>query len=405
MNASEKRSRGIYLAILCVLTYGVVYLCRINISAAVEKMAAGFGTSVAAVGIFGSLQSLIYACGQFVNGYFINRGKSSIIIGVAAFGSGLVNLLMGLVDGFVPALILWCINAYLQSLFWGAIIRTLSTYPESRSSRTLMCLIMIIPVCTIISWSVIGAALDKVNDWHPYFMIPGIILLLFAPLWLSLHKVCPEADSLQAEQEKRSVREMFRYFLENGVVRHCVVSLIHGAISGGVFFWAPVMISRILTGTDLSPYLMAAIIPFIKIPSSLLLPVVTGKHDYRRLLQALFGGIAVLCMASLLFSHGSNLLFLILIILMTFLSNLIGSLMSLYVPLEYSDDNMGAPVAGVLDAVIYIGSSISTYLLGSIISSNDLNGAVVIWLIAASAAFFAELKTGFRFQGSGVREK
>ena len=74
MNASEKRSRGIYLAILCVLTYGVVYLCRINISAAVEKMAAGFGTSVAAVGIFGSLQSLIYACGQFVNGYFINRG-------------------------------------------------------------------------------------------------------------------------------------------------------------------------------------------------------------------------------------------------------------------------------------------------------------------------------------------
>ena len=405
MNASEKRSRGIYLAILCVLTYGVVYLCRINISAAVEKMAAGFGTSVAAVGIFGSLQSLIYACGQFVNGYFINRGKSRIIIGVAAFGSGLVNLLMGLVDGFVPALILWCINAYLQSLFWGAIIRTLSTYPESRSSRTLMCLIMITPVCTIISGSVLGAALDKVNDWHPYFMIPGIILLLFAPLWLSLHKVCPEADSLQAEQEKRSVREMFRYFLENGVVRHCVVSLIHGAISGGVFFWAPVMISRILTGTDLSPYLMAAIIPFIKIPSSLLLPVVTGKHDYRRLLQALFGGIAVLCMASLLFSHGSNLLFLILIILMTFLSNLIGSLMSLYVPLEYSDDNMGAPVAGVLDAVIYIGSSISTYLLGSIISSNDLNGAVVIWLIAASAAFFAELKTGFRFQGSGVREK
>ena len=405
MNASEKRSRGIYLAILCVLTYGVVYLCRINISAAVEKMAAGFGTSVAAVGIFGSLQSLIYACGQFVNGYFINRGKSRIIIGVAAFGSGLVNLLMGLVDGFVPALILWCINAYLQSLFWGAIIRTLSTYPESKSSRTLMWLILIIPIFTIISWSVIGGALDKVNDWHPYFMIPGIILLLFAPLWLSLHKVCPEADSLQAEQEKRSVREMFRYFLENGVVRHCVVSLIHGAISGGVFFWAPVMISRILTGTDLSPYLMAAIIPFIKIPSSLLLPVVTGKHDYRRLLQALFGGIAVLCMASLLFSHGSNLLFLILIILMTFLSNLIGSLMSLYVPLEYSDDNMGAPVAGVLDAVIYIGSSISTYLLGSIISSNDLNGAVVIWLIAASAAFFAELKTGFRFQGSGVREK
>ena len=390
----NKHKRGVYLAVLCVLTYGTVYLCRINISAAVDKMADGFGTSVAAVGIFGSLQSLIYASGQFVNGYFINRRRSRIIIGMAALGSGLMNLLMSLVDGFIPALIFWCINAYLQSLFWGAIIRTLSTYPESKSSRTLMWLILIIPIFTIISWSVIGGALDKVNDWHPYFRIPGIILLLFVPLWLSLHKVCPEADALQAEQEKRSFKEMFRYYRDNGVIRHCLVSLLHGAVHGGIFFWAPVLISRILTGTDLSPYLIAAIIPFIKIPSSLVLPIITGKHDYRRLLQLLFGGIAVLCGLSLLFSNGSNLLFLVLIVPLTFLSNLIGSVMSLYVPLEYSDDNMGAPVAGVLDAVIYIGSSISTYLLGSIISSNDLNGAVLVWLAAAVVAFIVEFSAG-----------
>ena len=93
MKLMNSRSRGIYLAVLCVLTYGTVYLCRINISAAVEKMADGFGTSVAAVGIFGSLQSLIYACGQFVNGYFINRRRSRLIIGFAAFGSGLINLI------------------------------------------------------------------------------------------------------------------------------------------------------------------------------------------------------------------------------------------------------------------------------------------------------------------------
>ena len=192
---------------------------------------------------------------------------------------------------------------------------------------------------------------------------------------------------------------MFRYFLENGVLRHCFISLTHGAISGGVFFWAPVMIGRILNGTDLSPYLVAAIIPFIKIPSSLMLPLVTGKHDYRKLLLILFGMIAVSCAGLLLFSNGSGLLFLILIVVLTFLSNLIGSVMSLYVPMEYSDDNMGAPVAGVLDAVIYIGSSISTYLLGSIISSNNLNGAAVIWLIAAVAAVLAELRAGHPAEG------
>ncbi len=384
MSELKRNHRGVYVAVLCVLTYGVVYLCRINISAAVEKMAAGFGTSVAAVGIFGSLQSLIYACGQFVNGYFINRKQPWAIISAAALGSGLANFLMSLVDGFVLALILWCVNAYLQSLFWGAIIRTLSIYPESKTSRTLMWLMLIIPICTIISWSVIGSALDKVNDWHPYYSIPGVILLLFVPFWLSLRKVCPEPVSHQEAQEQRSIREMFRYFRDNGVGRHCVISLLHGMISGGVFFWAPVMIGRILTGTDLSPYLMAAIIPFIKIPSSLMLPLVTGKGNYRKLLILLFGAIAVLCGGSLLVPNGSNMLFLILITLLTFLSNLIGCVMSLYVPLEYSGDDMGVPVAGVLDAVIYIGSSISTYMLGGIISSNSLSGAAVIWLITAA---------------------
>ena len=115
----KMRTRGIYLAVLVSVTYGFAYLCRINLSAAVSKMADGFGTTVTAIGIFGTLQTLIYALGQLVNGYIISRHRPRLIIFCAAAGSSCANILMSFVSGFYPALVLWCINAYMQSLFWG----------------------------------------------------------------------------------------------------------------------------------------------------------------------------------------------------------------------------------------------------------------------------------------------
>ena len=382
------RSRGKYLAVLSVLTYGMIYMGRINISVAVDKMAAGFGTGVAAVGIFGSLQSLIYALGQFVNGYFINRWKSRLVIGLAALGTAAANILMGLTDGFLPALIIWCLNAYIQSLFWGAIIRIITTYPESQSSRSLMWMMLIIPIFTIISWTGIGTALDGVSDWHPYFWIPGVVILTIVIPWLILDRTCPETEAIQsAENSKMSVRELLSYVKNNGVISHCIISFMHGMISGGIMFWAPELIGRILTGVSISPYLVAGIIPMVKVFSSLALPRITGRsRDYRRLLLFLFAAIAVLCGAMTLFSGGNTALFLLLITAMTFMSNVIGSLLSMYVPLNYSDDHMSAPVAGILDAVIYAGSAAATYALGHIISGNDLRGAAILWLGSAAVA-------------------
>lgn len=169
----KMRTRGIYLAVLVSITYGFAYLCRINLSAAVGKMADGFGTTVSAIGIFGTLQTLIYACGQLVNGYIISRHRPRLIILCAVIGSSCANLLMGLVSNYYAALLLWCINAYMQSLFWGAIVRILAAYPESRSDTSVMWTILILPISYTVSWAVIGRMLDGVPSWHPYFLIPG----------------------------------------------------------------------------------------------------------------------------------------------------------------------------------------------------------------------------------------
>ena len=380
----KMRTRGIYLAVLVTVTYGSAYLCRINLPAAVTKMADGFGTTVSAIGIFGTLQTMIYACGQLVNGYIISRHRPRLVILCAVIGSAAANLLMSLINSYVPALLLWCFNAYMQSLFWGAIVRILDTYPESRSDTSVMWTILILPLSYTISWAVIGRLLDGVPSWHPYFLIPGILLFLMTPFWGTMGRFCPETDALQSTAVIRTPAEIFRYIFRNRVTVYCITSVLSGILREGILFWAPVLLARILSGTNLSPYLTAPLIPFGRIPSTIALRYLMPRvRSYLTLNTLLFGTIAAICLGIFMLPENSVILVIVLIILLTFLSTMLGSLYSVYVPLSYNKDNMSAPIAGLLDALIYLGGAVSTFVLGHIMSSGSLKGTSVFWLLTA----------------------
>ena len=378
------RRRGICLSVLVCLTYAFAYLCRINLSAAVNKMASGFGVGVSAIGIFGTLQTLIYAGGQLVNGYIISRHRPRLVILCAVIGSSCANLLMSLVNNYYAALVIWCANAYMQSLFWGAIIRIIDTYPESRSDTTVMWTILVLPISYTLSWSVIGQLLDSSPSWHPYFLIPGILLFLLIPFWISAGKICPETDTLQSAAVIRTPGGIFRYIFQNHVTVYCIVSVLSGIVREGILFWAPVLLARILAGSGISPYLTAPLIPFGRIPSTILLRLILPKfRNYLKINAWLFGLISAICFAVLLLPENAPIPAVILISLLTLLSTMLGSLFSVYVPLSYTHDNKSAPVAGLLDALIYLGGAVSTFVLGHILGSGSLDGAAVFWIITA----------------------
>ena len=381
----KMRTRGIYLGVLCCVTYGLAYMCRINLSSAISKMADGFGTTVTAIGIFGTLQTFTYACGQLINGYIISRHRPRIVIFCAVIGSAAANLLMGITDNYYFALVLWCVNAYMQSLFWGAMVRIINAYPESRSETTVMWTILVLPISYIISWSLIGRMLDGVPSWHPYFLIPGVLLLLLGPFWGTMGRSCPETDKLQDSAVIRTPVEIFRYIFNNHVTVYCIVSVFTGIVREGILFWAPVLLTQILTGTGISPYLTAPLIPFGRIPSTIALRYLLPRfRDHLKLNAVLFFAIIIICAGILCVPADSSVLLIILIAILTFLSTMLGSIYSVYVPLDYDFDNMSAPLAGLLDALIYLGGAISTFVLGHILASGSLKDAALFWGIIAA---------------------
>ena len=168
---------------LCWATYLSAYLCRINLSSALEKMAPGLGVEIPALGLLGSLFFITYAIGQLINGFIGDRVIPKRFILIALSGTALANLLISLSKSYVVVLLLWCANGYFQSMFWGPLMRMLSMRfsPESGSAvATGMSTSM--TAAYILSWSVLGIALVN-QGWQTYFGVPFYCALFMLALW------------------------------------------------------------------------------------------------------------------------------------------------------------------------------------------------------------------------------
>lgn len=380
----NERKKGIYLITLCCLTYGAAYMCRVNLSCTVDKMAAGMGRDVSAISLLGSIQAIAYATGQFLNGKLINRWKPGRILLFAALGSGLCNLAMGLVTSYAASLIFWAMNAYIQSFLWGAIVRIVATYPFSRNSTSIMALDLSMSAAYVITWSLIAALLSGTVNWHGHFLIPGVVLLLTVPLWLTVKKLCPETELLQQNMVQRSYGQIFRYIWQEKVTLYCVASVLLGALREGILFWTPLILTQLLSGDAVSPYLVVAIIPMVKMCGPVLLRrAVKRGGKYSGIMAAAFAATAALALILALVTARSTLLTVILLTAMTLSSCLIGPIISSYIPLCYTEDHMSAPVSGILDAMVYLGGSVSTYLLGHLVGDGILTGAAWYWMVVA----------------------
>ena len=386
------RKKGIFLITLCCITYSAAYMCRINLSCVVDKMAAGMGRDVSSISLLGSIQAVVYALGQFLNGKLINRFKPSNVLLFAAIGSSVCNLSMGLVRSFTASLLLWAANAYIQSFLWGAIVRLIALYPTSRSNAAIMTLSISMSAAYIITWSLIAALLSGTADWHGHFLIPGVILLLTVPLWLTLKKICPETEQLQQDMVQRSYKEIFHYIRQQNVTLYCAVSVLLGALREGILFWTPLIITRVLTGNTISSYLIVAIVPTVKMFGPVLLRRAVERYkNHTAIMVVAFSAVAFFALLLAFITVRSAIGTILLLTVMTLLSCMIGPVISSYIPLSYTDDHMSAPVSGILDAMIYLGGAISTYLLARLIDDDVLTGAAWYWMIAAllGAAFSA----------------
>lgn len=121
--------------------YAGYYFCRSNLSVATPLLIAEFGDvgiDKAAIGKIASIGVLFYAAGKLINGVlgdFIG-GRQVFIFGM--FASVVATVVFGFGTGATLFLVAWCFNRFVQSMGWGALVKTASRWFPTHLMGTIL---------------------------------------------------------------------------------------------------------------------------------------------------------------------------------------------------------------------------------------------------------------------------
>lgn len=146
--------------VVTMIGYALFYFVRKNFSVAMPGLTAEFGISKVQLGLFLTLNGVIYGLSRFVNGIITDRSSARKVMSLGLFLCAVVNILFGCSDtiaGWIIALadnigveltftsvlvyfmgIIWVINGYLQGMGVPPCTKTLTQWIPPKELATKM---------------------------------------------------------------------------------------------------------------------------------------------------------------------------------------------------------------------------------------------------------------------------
>jgi sugar phosphate permease len=168
------------------VTYGSLYLGRVNLAAASKALEMDFGWSNVAIGLFGSVYAATHAVGQFANGWIADRVGARRLLTAGIFTAAAAQILFATRPGYAAMLALWAVNAYAMATGWPSCLKTLAAWFPAGARGTVMgwwstCYQVGGVAGTALAGFLIGRDPTlQANRWPLAFLVPGCVLLLFA---------------------------------------------------------------------------------------------------------------------------------------------------------------------------------------------------------------------------------
>jgi len=246
------------------LTYGAIYLIRVNFSVAIPGIMEEFGYTRTQLGLLATAFLWTYAVGHFVNGQLGDKFGARNML---AIGFGL-SVCAATVFPFCPTLgvmtLVWAFNGWVQSMGWAPVIKTLSRwFPTSQRGRIGGYLgtsyILGGGVASILTGYII-----QNYGWRAGFYLPAIVVAAITLHWWLRLKEKPEDVGLSATEQFGSPTPEYqglRYTLKESFGNKWV-----WIMGGGLFFvnlvrygfltWAPTIFFETQTvgGIDKAAY-------------------------------------------------------------------------------------------------------------------------------------------------------
>lgn len=379
MKREDKRLAALLLA--AWTTYMTAYLCRVNLSTVLDKLAAGLDVSVEYLGLASSLYFVTYATGQLLNGALGDRVNPYRFLILALSLTGGINLILSLQSSGAVFTALWCLNGFCQSIFWSTLLRLLSFHTREEQRKNVS---TVMSTCSVtgylISWVVLSW-LFQPYTFRPYFLVPALVALGLIPVWLLLSRRFPFAREEKSRAPAPPVPQIAREFVEDRLFFICLLCLLVGAIQEGAVFWLPMIFTNVL---DLGPgsLLLLVLVPIAKLAGVFLARGLLSRlgDDVRLSMRVMLSLACAAALCLVLTAGHTSFLTVLLIAALIAVVNASNWYMISYLPLYFSGRNIVATLVGAFDFSTYIGASLMSGVLGGLLSRVGWIALPVAWL-------------------------
>lgn len=426
------------------LLYATYYMCRYNFRFATPGMQEEFGFTTTQIGDLLGIWSLTYGTGQLVNGLLTDRigGKRSMQIG--AFGTIVVNLLMGLLPllvvggalaaaarfalrietidpAFIAIAVVWLINGWLQSFGAPGMIKINAAWFQRMERGTFAGIFgFMIQLGQVISSKLstfilngmsLGVLVIAPGQWRWLFILPPMVTLAAALFMTLVAKPSPDeagyAGVIVDELDNSAgvtvaILESFRTIFTHPLVWfYACAYACTGAVRTSSDQLAILYFQEQL-GMDMKRNIAPivawtlAIMPMAAVAGSLASGWISDRffrgHRSPVAMSLYFLEALVISLAAVLLLKGlvgptpaGILLGCGILILIALTANSTHSIVGAAAPMDIGGKKMAGFAAGVIDSFQYYGGAFSLFVTGRVLDATKAQYGWLFWYVIMAA--------------------
>lgn len=388
---SKKDGRIIFI---CWLAYASAYVGRLNYSASLVAIVSDLGITKPQAGLVSSCFFFAYGAGQILNGILSKYYNPKKMIFASLFISSVLNILMPVTSDISIMKYIWLANGVVQSVLWSTLIKTISDFVSDKNvSRAILVMSTTVAAGTFIAYG-ISALCVKFASWHITFYIASAVLLVSSFIWLILYGECSRAKAVEKAKDEK-IKLSRGMIISIIIMAFCGVA--NGFIKDGINTWVPSVLYEEFNVSQSFSILLTLLLPLLSMfGTGLSNKIHTKIASYSKMVQIFYFAAAVLCTGIIFSLRLKSIAFVMVCFIgvactMAMINNVITSMF----PLDNRRLIGAGLAAGLLNAFCYVGSTVTSYSLGTVSDKFGWNAVFIIMLsFSAFAVVFCFVATG-----------
>ena len=388
---SLNNKKSSLLIFLCWAAYTSAYVARLNYNASMIEILSQLGTTKEAAGTVSSFFFFAYGVGQLVNGILSKRYNTKYSVAVSLAFSSVINLSMTFCDSTDTMKYLWFLNGVFQSVLWSSLIKTLSDrLSDSKLPRAVMVMSTTVASGTFAAYGLAALFSALHMSWTCIFYVAAAVVASVAILWFigmsSLEK--EEKSTGSQEITKKSTLTLTPAFIIS--ISVILVSAITNVfIKDGITTWVPSILKEEFGVPSSLSIIITLLLPALSVFGTSIVNILHKKEKDENALNGIFYFATIILTVLIIITLSLKSVPLTLALfggiacLMSGVNNVITSI----VPLYSRDKIDSGLMAGLLNTFCYIGSTLSTSLLGKIADTRGWNDVFICILIFTVISF------------------